>query len=379
MSLTSILRPIRIGRYALQAETQWLWRRRFADPGDFVLVEEYTYSGTIEAAGPLGLSLVPVAMDSDGINPESLDEILSTWDELHPGARAPKLLYIIPTGHNPTGVTQPRHRRQDVLEVAERHDLLIVEDDPYHYLQFPRPGSGSDYLSIPSYLSLSRSGRVIRLDSTSKILAPGLRLGWLTAPKAIVETFQAAHDLGFVQSSGVSQLVTYKLVSETWGHDGFLRWLQGLAGYYHAKATVMLRAMDRELGTGILADVCSWNAISAGMFIWLRIECSRLPEMSQTAVDAEARQRALLKVEDRIYTEAIKEGVLPCKGSFFRASTSPCGGASSNGAQPSDSIFLRLTFASCEEEQLVAAVERLGTALRNIFHPKSGVIQTEMV
>ncbi|OCT45190.1 Aromatic amino acid aminotransferase [Cladophialophora carrionii] len=350
--------------------------RNFADPGDFVLVEEYTYSGTIEAAGPLGLTLVPVAMDSDGINPKSLDDILSTWEQLHPGTRRPKLLYIIPTGHNPTGITQPRRRRQDVLEVAERHDILIVEDDPYHYLQFPQPGGVSDYLSIPSYLSLSRTGRVIRLDSTSKILAPGLRLGWLTAPKAIVETFQAAHDLGFVQSSGVSQLVMYKLVSERWGHGGFLRWLNGLAGYYHAKATVMLQAMERELGTGILEDVCSWNEISAGMFIWLKIDCTRLPEVSQTATDAEARQRALLEIEDRIHTEAINEGVLPCKGSYFRASTPPCGGTPSNGAQSSASVFLRLTFASSEKEEIVTAVGRLGTALRKIFNAESGVIQT---
>ncbi|KIW64666.1 hypothetical protein PV04_09584 [Phialophora macrospora] len=341
--------------------------RNFADPGDFVLVEEYTYSGTIEAAAPLGLTLVPVAMDADGINPDSLDKTLSTWDELHRGKRKPKLLYIIPTGQNPTGITQPRHRRQEVLQVAEKHDILIVEDDPYHYLQFPQSGGASDHLSIPSYLSLSRTGRVIRLDSTSKILAPGLRLGWLTAPKAVVETFQAAHDLGFVQSSGVSQLAVYKLVSETWGHDGFLQWLNGLAGYYQAKATVMLRAMERELGTGVLADVCSWNEIRAGIFIWLKIDCTRLPEMSQTAMDVEARQEALLEIEDRIHAEAIKEGVLPCKGSFFRASTRAC--------ESPDSVFLRLTFASSEEDELVKAVERLGTALRKMFTPETGDLQ----
>ncbi|KIX95508.1 uncharacterized protein Z520_08628 [Fonsecaea multimorphosa CBS 102226] len=357
--------------------------RNFTDPGDFVLVEEYTYSGMIEAATPLGLKLVPVAMDGDGLSPQSLNNILSTWNEFHPGKPAPRLLYTIPTGHNPTGITQPRHRRQEILNVAEKHDIMILEDDPYYYLNFPQDRGEPDTIALPSYLSLSNTGRVIRLDSTSKILAPGLRLGWLTAPKSVVETFQAAHDLGFIHPSGLSQLVVYKLVSETWGHDGFLHWLKALAGNYQERASAMLKAMEVELGRGVLADICSWSDIRAGMFIWLRVDCSRLTDMARTPLDAEARRQALLSIEDKIYMEGLKEGVLPCKGSLFRTPTMAGTGVVKSKVQPEsepgrsldndgNAVFFRLTFASADEASLVRAVGRLGVALRRIFTPVSG-------
>lgn len=360
--------------------------RNFTDPGDFVLVEEYTYSGMIEAAKALGLILFPVAMDADGINPESMDRILSKWDQSHLGKPKPKVLYTIPTGHNPTGITQPRHRRLEILNVAEKHDILIIEDDPYYYLHFSQ-AQGKGFLSLPSYLSLSTTGRVIRLDTTSKILAPGLRLGWLTAPKAIVETFQAAHDLGIVHPSGVSQLVVYKLLSETWGHDGFLQWLNGLASTYQGKATAMLHAMEKELHTGSLADICSWSDVQAGMFIWLKIDCNGSSKISQTLINTEARDQALLDIEHSIYAEALKAGVLCCKGSFFRAPTPIC--SSSEGQSPDalgrplDNkeaiVFLRLTFASAEAPTLVEAIKRLGMALRETFTPASPDMASEII
>ncbi|OAL35126.1 hypothetical protein AYO20_05603 [Fonsecaea nubica] len=362
--------------------------RNFADPGDFVLVEEYTYSGMIEAATALNLILVPVAMDEDGLSPQSLDNILSTWDEVHLGTRAPRLLYTIPTGHNPTGITQPQHRRQEIMVVAEKHDIMILEDDPYYYLHFPRGLGGSDTVALPSYLSLDTAGRVMRLDSTSKILAPGLRLGWLTAPKAIVETFQAAHDLGLVHPSGLSQLAVYKLLSETWGHEGFLNWLKVLAGNYQEKATGMLQALGMELRRGVLADICSWGDISAGMFIWLKVDCSKLIDVSRTQMDAEARHQALLDIENRIYVEGLKEGVLVCKGSLFRApllkSTGVVNGKGQMSseyertlAQEEDAVYFRLTFASAEEAALAKAVGRLGTALGRVFTDVTSKISPE--
>jgi aromatic amino acid aminotransferase I len=346
--------------------------RNFTDRGGLVLVEDYTYSGMIEAATALGLVLVPVPMDTDGLNPDSLDKILSTWDLLHPGKPAPRVLYTIPTGHNPTGITQPRHRRQEILKVADKHDILIIEDDPYYYLYFQQIHAKSSFPGLPSYLSLSTTGRVIRLDSTSKILAPGLRLGWLTASKAIVQTFQAAHDLGIVHPSGLSQLVVYKLVSDTWGHDGFLQYLDILARTYRDKSTAMLQAMERELGRGLLADICSWGKIHAGMFVWLRIDCTKSLEISGTLMDRERRYLSLADMEDRIYTEALKEGVLVCKGSFFRTPTlTICPDVVGNHGHSSDmesvAVFLRLTFASADVADLVKAVERLRTALLRTF------------
>ncbi|KAF5005227.1 hypothetical protein FDECE_8285 [Fusarium decemcellulare] len=110
--------------------------RMFCTRGDHILVEEYTYSGTLEAMRPLGLRTATVAMDSQGMSAQDLDSVLSHWDEAERRSAKPFLLYTIPTGHNPTGVTQTIQRRKEIYSIAEKHDLLIIEDDPYYYLQF---------------------------------------------------------------------------------------------------------------------------------------------------------------------------------------------------------------------------------------------------
>ncbi|EXJ87372.1 hypothetical protein A1O3_04331 [Capronia epimyces CBS 606.96] len=350
--------------------------RNFANEGDCMLVEEYSYSGMLEAARALNLNLVPIAMDSDGLCSRDLEAVLSSWESCHPDKPKPRLLYTIPTGHNPTGITQPPGRRREVLAVADKHDLLIIEDDPYYYLHFSQAGTRSAATLLPSYLSLSTAGRVIRLDTTSKILAPGLRLGWLTAPKAVVETFQAAHDLGIVHPSGLSQVVVYKLLSEAWGHDGFVEWLAHLADEYGRKARLMLQAMRQALGHRGLEDICSWKDIEAGMFIWLTIDCSSYPGLDHTVESMAAKA----SIEEHIYTAALEAGVLCCRGSFFcvpslsvsaEAPDRGDGDRDGDGAVPlapsKPIVYLRLTFASVSDTDLVRGIERLATALREVF------------
>ena len=346
--------------------------RNFTNPGDYILVEEYTYSGTIEAAKALGVKLVPVRMDHNGICPQSLELMLSSWVSSNTGASKPRILYTIPTGQNPTGTTQPLERREAVLEVAEKHDLLVVEDDPYYYLQFPRANQKSRVTLLPSYLSLCTTGRVMRLDSTSKIVAPGLRLGWLTAPKAVAGTFQASHDLGIVHPSGLSQSIAYMLLSELWGHSGFERWLWNLASLYHHKAMVMMGALDRYLGSYPLRNVCSWTEVEAGMFVWLRVDCSACPRAACKAGGASDGDALCLQIEDEIYQAALQNGVLCCKGSFFRAvcpNRSSFQGMASyeNGEFSPMSSFFRLTFASVDNEDLVRAISLLADAVKKVL------------
>ncbi|KAF7596862.1 hypothetical protein BBP40_011907 [Aspergillus hancockii] len=172
--------------------------RIFCNRGELVLAEKYTYPAAIEAAGLVGVRFEGVEMDGEGLRADSLHEILKGWDSCQ--GPKPHLLYTVPTGQNPTGTTQSAERRQAIYNIAEEHDLIIIEDDPYYFLRmgvyqpgqetFVKPSS-----ELPSYLSLDRSGRVVRLDSTAKVLAPGLRAGWVTANAHIIEKFIAYQEI----------------------------------------------------------------------------------------------------------------------------------------------------------------------------------------
>ncbi|KAM3511260.1 hypothetical protein MY11210_005129 [Beauveria gryllotalpidicola] len=196
-------------------------------------------------------------MDSDGLVPEDLDYQLRNWDASR-GCK-PFVLYTIPSGHNPTGITQPTNRKKAIYQVAERHDLLMLEDDPYYFLRLndvPTSSDNHQFLSrsdkfkksLPtSYLSLDKSGRVMRVESTSKILAPGLRCGWLTASQQIIDLFKDFVEVGPSSPSGPSQVMLYKLLVENWGQEGFINWLEYLSREYRMRRDAMIAACERYL------------------------------------------------------------------------------------------------------------------------------------
>ncbi|KAI5284785.1 Aromatic/aminoadipate aminotransferase 1, partial [Ascosphaera atra] len=159
--------------------------RMFNERGDSILYEEFSFSSARESAIPLGFKPVGVKMDEEGPLPEALDEIMTNWDEAARGSRKPRMFYTIPTGHNPTGITHSPERRKAIYQVCQKHSLLLVEDEPYYFLQMQKYKGGGvsenkafashdEFIAslVPSYLSIDVDGRVIRLDSFSKILAP---------------------------------------------------------------------------------------------------------------------------------------------------------------------------------------------------------------
>ena len=156
----------------------------FAEPGHALLVEGPTYTGALSFLETQPIDLVPVATDAEGIVPESLDQILADWPNSNPSGKKdqprPQALYTVPVGGNPTGVSTSLERKKKTYAIAQKYDLIIVEDDPYYYLQF-------DEQRTPSYLSMDIDGRVLRLDSMSKILSSGIRIGWATGPKPLIE------------------------------------------------------------------------------------------------------------------------------------------------------------------------------------------------
>lgn len=212
-------------------------------------------------------------MDEQGLIPSKLDDLLCDWDEQSRGARKPFLLYMVPTGQNPTGATQSLARRKAIYCVAQKHNLYIVEDEPYYYLQLPkyRPNQALDSSQadglIPSYLSLDVDGRVLRMDSLSKVLSPGARMGWVTASQQVIEKFVRQNETSSQHPSGFSQVIVFKLLNHQWGHLGFFKWLESIQREYTWRRDVFAAACDKHLPR----DFVNWTPTHAGMFVSISI------------------------------------------------------------------------------------------------------------
>ncbi|KAB8208818.1 pyridoxal phosphate-dependent transferase [Aspergillus parasiticus] len=331
--------------------------RLFCERGDYIMMEEYTFSSAQETALPQGLKVAPVKMDEEGLLPESLDEVLSNWDESARGARKPFVLYTIPTGQNPTGATQQAERRKAVYKVAQKHDVYIVEDEPYYFLQMqpytgadgepvPPPANHEEFIKslIPSYLSLDTDGRVLRLESFSKVLAPGSRVGWAVGSEQIIERFTRTCETSSQNPSGISQLVLYKLLEEQWGHAGYLDWLINLRMSYTARRDSMMHACEKYLPR----ELAHWNPPAAGMFHWIEIDWQKHPGLSSGKTREE--------IEEEVFQAAVNNGVLVSRGSWFKAQ-----GASE------EKLFFRATFAAASSDAIAEAISRFGTTLRQEF------------
>lgn len=148
-------------------------------PKDSVFVESPTYSGTLAILRPMDCRLIGVQTDEYGLIPNQFSELLERWSD-SPNSK-PKILYTVPTACNPTSATILLERKQAIYELCRKHELLILEDDPYYYLQYAAQSR------IPSYYSMDEDGRVLRFDSFSKILSSGMRLGFVSGPGPLIE------------------------------------------------------------------------------------------------------------------------------------------------------------------------------------------------
>ncbi|KAF2750894.1 PLP-dependent transferase [Sporormia fimetaria CBS 119925] len=337
--------------------------RMLSRPGDMMLSEDYTFAAAVECALPLGVRMCGVPMDSEGILPDAMDEILTNWDVADRGARKPHLMYTVPTGQNPTGATASGARRRAIYKVAQKHDIYIIEDEPYYFLQMqpytgsdgpnpPPPASHADFIKalVPSYLSLDTDGRVMRLDSFSKVLAPGSRIGWVTASAQIIKKYQQHADLSTQGPSGFSQLALWKLVDEHWGHGGYLDWLIHIRLEYTTRRNIILGACEKYLPKSIVR----WNPPSAGMFHWLDIYAYKQHPLW------DEKRKNVEEIEERIFMKIIDEGALLMRGSWFYADPS----------QKHDTLFFRATYAAAPGEKIEEGVRRLGEALRREFGVK---------
>ena len=247
------------------------------DRNDSILTEAFSFSTALETAEPLGVHTFGCPIDDEGLIPEAMDELLTNWDTAaRGGARKPHVLYTVPSGQNPTGATQGADRRRALYKVAQKHDLFILEDEPYYFLQMqpytgssakalPPPSSAEEFLSslIPTYVSLDVDGRVLRMDSLSKVMIPGSRLGWVTGSAQVIERYMRHAEVASQGPSGFSQVLMHKLLDETWGHGGYFEWLINLRMEYTKKRDALLKACEDHLPT----DLIKWTPPAAGMFV----------------------------------------------------------------------------------------------------------------
>jgi 2-aminoadipate transaminase len=288
--------------------------RVLLDPGDVALVELPTYAGAIAAfrhtlARPAG-----VRQGQDGIDLEHLDWRLTR--EREQGRRV-VFLYLTPNFQNPTGLLLSTEKRAALLDWAARRDVLIIEDDPYGVLYFDTV-SEADTRPIKAD---DTEGRVIYLSTFSKVLTPGLRVAWLTAPAPLIEQFETAKGAMDLCSGSLDQRMAHEAIVR----GVIARETPKLRAHYQQQRDVMERALHSELSE------CAWRQPEGGFFVWLE-----LPE----GMDGEA-----------LLPRAIEQRVLYVAGAPFFV-------------ESPERHFIRLAFSGMPPARIVEGVARLSRALR---------------
>jgi 2-aminoadipate transaminase len=219
--------------------------RVFLDPGDVVLAEGPTYVGALGVFQAAQAQVRHVAMDDEGLIPEALEEAI-----VASGRRA-KFLYTIPTYQNPAGVTLTEERRERVLDICERHGLLVVEDDPYGTLGFEG--------DAPKPLRARRRHGVFYLSTFSKTFAPGLRVGWILAPHAVREKLVMASEANVLCPSPFAQAaVTRYLTTMPWREQ-----IKIYREIYRERRDALLDALEDYMPAGT-----TWTRPAGGLFVW---------------------------------------------------------------------------------------------------------------
>jgi 2-aminoadipate transaminase len=291
------------------------------NPGDKILTETPSYLGAIQAFTMYGADYITVPIDDDGVIPESLEV----------GLRAgPKFMYLLPNFQNPTGVTISAERRRELVLLADQYGIPIIEDDPYGQLRYEgdhiKPLVGIDAECLECQHNGKYSGNVIYMSTFSKTLAPGLRLGWIVAPKEVANRIVQAKQGTDLHTSTFDQMVAYEV-----GRGGFIdRHVQRIRDVYGNRRKIMLDALARAFPDP--AAGVRWTRPQGGLFLWIE-----LPDWMDTA--------ELLKT-------AVKEKVAFVPGSPFF----PNGGGHNT---------MRLNFSYGTEAMIEEGIARLGRVVHN--------------
>ena len=280
--------------------------RAVVDPGEVVLVEAPTFMDAIRIFRSHGAEVVGVPMDDEGMRPDALRATLARLRS------TPRILYLIPTYQNPTGITMSLPRRREILGAAREAGMLVLEDDPYGELRY-------DDVELPSLRALDPA--VIHLGTFSKTFAPGLRIGWVVTGDPLRRMLLSIKEGTDIQTERIMTRTVYHAVR------GYLDdHLDRAREIYRGRRDAMVHALEREMPAGT-----TWTVPEGGFFVWVQ-----LPEGMNA---------------DDLLPAAARNGVIYLPGSWFFPDRSEVRG-------------LRLNFSTLPEERIVEGVRRLGETLR---------------
>jgi 2-aminoadipate transaminase len=286
----------------------------FIDPGDTVIVELPSYLGGLNAFTSYRAELVAIPMDDEGMKTDQLREKLT---ELRDADRLPKFIYTVPDFQNPAGVTLSEKRRVELLDICHQYDLPLVEDTPYRELRF-------EGTAPPDLLSLDDRGCVISLHTFSKILFPGMRLGWALACKEIIDKMELAKQSMDLCTPSFTQAIVLRYIER-----GLLEGqIKRIIEVYRSKRDTMLRALETYMPK---ADDITWTKPQGGLFLWVT-----LPETIST---------------EEMFNEAVEHDVAYVLGKAFCAD-----GGCENA--------MRLNFSYPSEEEITEGIRRLADAVK---------------
>ena len=286
------------------------------DPQDTVLVESPTFLATIQCFRLYGPTVLGVPIDEDGVDVDALEQMIQQ--------HRPKLVYLVPTFGNPSGAMTSLQRRIRVLELAVKYQTVVVEDDPYGDLYFAEAPPPS-LLALSAQVPGSRDW-LVYCGSLSKVLSPGLRIGWMVAPAALLaratmcKQFSDAHTSTFAQATAAQYLQAGRMPAT----------LQNVRQVYAGRSRAMCEALRVHLGEGL-----SFHEPMGGLFVWAQL----------TGKTGHTKDGNLLA------KRAIEKGVAFVPGAPFFA-------------DKPDNSTIRLSFATADESKIAEGIERLGAALR---------------
>jgi len=285
----------------------------FVNPGDTVIVEEPSYIGALQAFASMQAKFCTVPMDKDGMQMDILEDRLKELQKAH---IRPKFVYTVPNFQNPVGVTMTLERRKKLIELANKYDLLIVEDDPYGEVRFEGE-------PIPSLLALGGKDHVVALRTFSKISFPGLRLGWIVARKDIMDKIVLGKQAADLCSPSLTQYIAYEFISRGWLDE----YVAVVRREYLKKKNAMISALEQYFPAG-----ASWTNPQGGLFVWVKA-----PEHIDTTA---------------MFPEAISAKVAYVTGIAFYP-------------HRDDNCHMRLSFSPVDPEHITEGVHRLGDLLKS--------------
>jgi 2-aminoadipate transaminase len=282
--------------------------KTLVDPGDPVVCEAPTYPGAVPTFCSYEADVHQVSTDEDGMRIDELEGLLGA---LAAAGRRPKFIYSVPTFQNPAGVTLSEERRRRLVELAREHEVLIVEDNPYGLLRYEGE-------PLPTLYSLDGGDYVLYLGTLSKILSPGIRIGWVVAPPPVLEKI----GLGKQAADLCTSTLTQYFVREYFAEGRWREYIDDLCGIYRARRDAMLEALERHF-----PPQAEWSHPEGGLFLW-----ATLPDYIDTT---------------DLLAKALRENVAFVPG---RAAYVDGRGASA----------MRLNFSSSGEDELREGIRRIG-------------------